>query len=93
MRQKIIINSIQYPLLPFNSLKEWSSAIETWIESSISQKAQIILFPEYGSMDLVSLFEPSIQKSITLIFKYNMLDFIVYMADLKISTPVIDTIK
>lgn len=77
MRQKIIINSIQYPLLPFNSLEEWSSAIEKWIESSISQKAQIILFPEYGSMDLVSLFEPSIQKSITdqLIAMQGLLSF------------------
>ncbi len=65
MRKKVKINSIQYALRPFNSVVEWKSNIEKWVESSTSHNVQIILFPEYGSMDLVSLFEPSIQKSIS----------------------------
>ncbi len=52
---KTIISSHLYPIQTFMDPHSWKQHIENKIKKSIQQKANIILFPEYGSLDLLSL--------------------------------------
>lgn len=52
---KALISSHLYPINSFLDLSSWKKNIEEKIKISKSQNADIILFPEYGSLDLLSL--------------------------------------
>lgn len=52
---KLIISSHQYPIKTFGNQNEWMQNIENKIKHSKNKKAQLVLFPEYGSLDLLSL--------------------------------------
>jgi predicted amidohydrolase len=61
---KIKIASAQYPISFFESIDDWKKHIKSWISEAVNHGAEILLFPEYGSMELVSLFETDIQQNI-----------------------------
>lgn len=66
---KIKIASAQYPISQHADLQSWKDHIEAWVEKAVFQDAELLVFPEYGSMELVSLMPEEIQKDIHLQIK------------------------
>ncbi len=58
------IASAQYPITAHKSFDQWQLHTEQWVAKAARQNAQILLFPEYGSMELVSLFSDEIRADI-----------------------------
>jgi predicted amidohydrolase len=63
---KLTIATAQYPITEHNSFKDWQIHIENWVKNAVDKGAELLLFPEYGSMELVSLFDDVIRKDIKL---------------------------
>lgn len=61
---KIRIASAQYPITAHSNFEAWKQHISTWIENSLIENPDVLLFPEYGSMELVSIFPLEIQQDI-----------------------------
>jgi predicted amidohydrolase len=61
---KITIAAAQYPITKHQSFNDWCFHIEKWVKNAHEKKAQLLLFPEYGSMELVSIFSREIQQDI-----------------------------
>jgi predicted amidohydrolase len=60
----LTLATAQYPITYHNNFEDWQIHTETWIKSAVNQNADLLLFPEYGSMELVSLFSKEIQNDI-----------------------------
>lgn len=58
------IATAQYPITFFNSIEDWKSHIEEWVQSAAVENADILLFPEYGAIELTSIFTKEIQQNI-----------------------------
>lgn len=56
----------QYPITFHQSLEDWKEHTEKWIENACLQGAQILTFPEYGSMELTSLFPKAVRTDLDL---------------------------
>ncbi|MFP5519040.1 MAG: carbon-nitrogen hydrolase family protein [Bdellovibrionia bacterium] len=52
---KIKVAAAQYPIGQFESFELWQRHISNWVESASVAGAKIVLFPEYASMELVSV--------------------------------------
>lgn len=52
-----------YPLLFHESFQAWQEQVENWVKEGAEQ-ADILVFPEYGSMELVSLFPENIRQDL-----------------------------
>lgn len=63
-KMTIIVASAQYPITEHKSLDYWRIHTEQWVAKAAHQNAQILLFPEYGSMELVSLFSDETRADI-----------------------------
>ena len=61
---KLHIATAQYPITYHTDFVAWQNHTEKWVQSAVSQEAKILLFPEYGSMELVSLFSEEIRMDI-----------------------------
>lgn len=60
MTTKILVGLTQYPVDFFKDFDEWKRKTEAWvakIPAATDETPHFILFPEYGSMELTSLFE------------------------------------
>ncbi|WP_221394536.1 carbon-nitrogen hydrolase family protein [Dyadobacter sp. NIV53] len=60
----IVIAAAQYPITQHKSFKDWKLHIERWVADAAGQNAQLLLFPEYGAMELVSIFSEEIRQDI-----------------------------
>ena len=60
----VTIATAQYPITEHASFNDWKSHIERWTTNAVGQGAQLLLFPEYGGMELVSLFSQEIRQNI-----------------------------
>ncbi|QCO57235.1 amidohydrolase (plasmid) [Pseudorhodobacter turbinis] len=49
------IAAAAYPLTYFNDFNEYSAKITAWVADAAGQGAQLLVFPEYGAMELASL--------------------------------------
>lgn len=49
------IAAAAYPLTYFNSFAEYEAKIADWVADAVGQGAQLLVFPEYGAMELASL--------------------------------------
>jgi predicted amidohydrolase len=58
------IATAQYPITYHESFEAWQIHTENWVKSAVNKNAELLLFPEYGSMELVSLFSEEIQQDI-----------------------------
>ncbi len=58
------VATAQYPLAFHHSLNGWKKYFEKWVKEAVSEEAKILLFPEYGSMELVSLLPPPVRLDI-----------------------------
>jgi predicted amidohydrolase len=54
----------QYPITQHAHFEAWRAHTEGWVVDAIRQNANVLLFPEYGSMELVSLFSAGIRSDI-----------------------------
>lgn len=62
---KMIIASAQYPITQFSKYSDWVSHAHHWVKEAVSKKAELLLFPEYGAMELTSLLKTEEQKSLS----------------------------
>ncbi|QRR03274.1 carbon-nitrogen hydrolase family protein [Dyadobacter sandarakinus] len=58
------IAAAQYPITEHATFEAWQLHVERWVAEAASEKANLLLFPEYGSMELVSIFNESIRSDI-----------------------------
>lgn len=58
------IATAQYPISFHLSLQDWKNHVEKWVKIAADQNAQVLVFPEYGSMELVSLLPEEIRNDI-----------------------------
>lgn len=49
------IAAAAYPLSFFNQFSEYKAKTEEWIAKAVEQGAELLVFPEYGAMELASL--------------------------------------
>lgn len=54
----------QYPVLFFQRFSEWRMHIAEWVQEAVHAKAQLLVFPEYGSMALSSLLPTALQSDL-----------------------------
>ena len=55
MTQTIRIAAAAYPLTAFSTFADYAAKITRWVEDAAGQGAQLLVFPEYGAMELASL--------------------------------------
>lgn len=60
----MIVAAAQYPITEHTDIKNWAAHTERWVADAVNQKADLLLFPEYGSMELVSIFPDEIRKDL-----------------------------
>ncbi len=58
------ITAAQYPITEHRHFEAWRAHTEGWVFDAVRQNATVLLFPEYGSMELVSLFGGEIRADI-----------------------------
>ena len=61
---KVTIATAQYPINFHQTLADWQKYTENWVKSAVEQKSELLLFPEYSSMELTSLFEDKIRQDL-----------------------------
>jgi predicted amidohydrolase len=61
---KVTVAAAQYPITEHSSLDKWRLHVEKWVKDAASRGAQLLVFPEYGSMELVSVFSKDIRENI-----------------------------
>ena len=49
------IATAAYPLDAMHSWADYRSKIEKWVSDAVGQGANLLLFPEYGAMELATL--------------------------------------
>lgn len=59
------IATAQYDISFLGSWQDYQTKVERWVENAVSQQAKILLFPEYASMELASLFGQEIYSSLS----------------------------
>lgn len=60
----VTIASAQYPISTHSSFDNWVIHTERWVANAVEKGAQLLLFPEYGAMELVSIFNQTIQEDL-----------------------------
>lgn len=56
--------SAQYPIAKHDSLNAWKDHVQKWVNQACKEKAKLLVFPEYGSMELVSFLSEEVQRSL-----------------------------
>ncbi|MCU0348370.1 MAG: hypothetical protein MUC59_15625 [Saprospiraceae bacterium] len=59
-----LIAAAQYPITYHASFKAWALHVEKWVKNAAQKGVQLLLFPEYGAMELVSLFPKETQNDL-----------------------------
>lgn len=55
MSRFVTVAAAQYPLDDISSLAQWRGKVTRWVEEAVGQGAQILVFPEYGAMELSAI--------------------------------------
>ena len=55
MSRTLTIAAAQYSLDELTSLQAYRAKITTWVEQAVAQGAEVLVFPEYGSMELSAI--------------------------------------
>ncbi|WP_439555245.1 carbon-nitrogen hydrolase family protein [Dyadobacter sp.] len=61
---KVTVAAAQYPITEHTDFSAWNKHIAHWVSQAAAQGAQLLLFPEYGSMELVSIFSEAVRSNI-----------------------------
>ncbi len=62
----IKIATAQYDIGFFEDWQAYVAKIESWVNDAVANNANLLLFPEYASMELASLFGPEVYGSLSL---------------------------
>lgn len=62
--ETIRIAAAQYDISFLRDWHEYENKIGRWVDQAACNGAQLLLFPEYGSMELASLFSKEVQRSL-----------------------------
>ena len=54
----------QYPVTRFDTFSEWQAHVRRWVEEAAGQGAKLLVFPEYGGMELTALLPEILQKDL-----------------------------
>ena len=60
----VAVASAQYPVTFHRDFRSWAAHTEQWVLQAALEGAQLLLFPEYGSMELVSLLPPELHADL-----------------------------
>jgi predicted amidohydrolase len=60
----MLVAAAQYPITKHASFQDWTIHMKTWVANAARQGSQLLLFPEYGAMELVSIFSEAIRVDI-----------------------------
>jgi len=55
----------QYPIGQFASFADWQANAASWVAEGAATGATLLVFPEYGAMELTSLLPPELQADLT----------------------------
>ena len=62
----LCIAAAQYPVEFLGHWQRLQDKLTHWVEQAVEQGAQLLVFPEYSSMELASLFGPEVQRNLAL---------------------------
>ncbi len=62
---KVKVAAAQYDIGFFEHWNDYREKVERWVGEAAAQNARILLFPEYGSMELASLFGQTVYSSLS----------------------------
>lgn len=57
------IATAQYPLTVHDSFSDWQRYVATWVKEAVDNGASLLVFPEYGSLELISIMSSENQQS------------------------------
>ncbi|MCO5258979.1 MAG: hypothetical protein M9916_02430 [Crocinitomicaceae bacterium] len=60
---KITIAAAQYPFQKVKSINEWQQKMDEWVQDAVAKNADVLVFPEYGSLELACLFPEDVQNN------------------------------
>ncbi|CAG5007711.1 hypothetical protein DYBT9275_04109 [Dyadobacter sp. CECT 9275] len=60
----LTVASAQYPITEHSNFTSWQQHTENWVKKAVEDNASLLLFPEYGAMELVSLFPEDVREDI-----------------------------
>ena len=60
----IRVAAAQYPISYFKYLDEFTTKAQAWVQEAVTQQAQLLLFPEYASLELCSLLAKHLQTDL-----------------------------
>ena len=63
-KHQLRIASAQYGISEFNNWQQYAKKITLWVNGAATNNAQLLLFPEYFSMELVALFDQATRKDL-----------------------------
>ncbi|MFO1037783.1 MAG: carbon-nitrogen hydrolase family protein [Geminicoccaceae bacterium] len=64
MKRRYRIAAAQYPIDWLGSWDAYAAKIRRWVEDAAGQGAELLVFPEYGAMELASLFPPPVPSDL-----------------------------
>lgn len=62
--KKVRLATAQYPISQFQNWQQYEEKIKQWVNEAVAEGCELLLFPEYGSMELVSLFAEDIVRDL-----------------------------
>lgn len=60
----ITLACAQYPIGQFDSFAAWQNHAAGWVSRAVESDARLLLFPEYGAMELTALLPETLQQDI-----------------------------
>lgn len=69
-----------YPITFHASPEEWKVHTTNWVEKAVQQEVDLLVFPEYGSMEVISFAPEGIQKDIKAQIRW-MTDFLPFFKE------------
>ena len=60
----IRIAAAQYPIDYFERFDDFRTKLDRWVAEAVAADAELLVFPEYGAMELASLFPAEVQRSL-----------------------------
>jgi predicted amidohydrolase len=61
---QVTVATAQYPITYHHDFQSWKAHVTAWVEKAVERNANLLLFPEYGAMELVSIFDKAIHADI-----------------------------
>ncbi|MCR9072329.1 MAG: carbon-nitrogen hydrolase family protein [Alphaproteobacteria bacterium] len=63
-RARLKVATAQYPVGRPESFEVWTQALTAWVEEAAGEGAELLVFPEYGGLELASTFGPEMEADL-----------------------------